>query len=282
MRSSLPSMTTNRRPHGVEPAAEQLTGPPVADEQQERLAHPGHLVRELLQGPGLAERPALEQRQQRADGVRPADHRQVDRDGHPQPLLLGERVGQLAEADGGGGVAHEVERVEQRSAGAGCRRASWPGIRVSPSTLTAKITISTISGVRIRRRIRKIVAEACTEEQRDPAAHPLGQLLVVLQQPPPEREQRIPHAATPSATVVGHGLDHQQHHRDHVGEQRAAGQRHHAGRGRPGQPLAGTARRRTSRPARPRSAAGRRPGWWPGARPRSGCGRRTSARWRSG
>ena len=38
--------------------------------------------------------------------------------------------------------------------------ASWPGISVSPSVLTAKMTIRTISGARMRRRTRKIVAEA--------------------------------------------------------------------------------------------------------------------------
>ena len=38
--------------------------------------------------------------------------------------------------------------------------ASWPGISFSPSVLTAKMTIRTISGARMRRRTRKIVAEA--------------------------------------------------------------------------------------------------------------------------
>ena len=40
---------------------------------------------------------------------------------------------------------------------------SWPGINVRPTVLIAKITIRTISGTRIRRMTKKIVAEAFLE-----------------------------------------------------------------------------------------------------------------------
>ena len=47
-------------------------------------------------------------------------------------------------------------RIDIRS---GLPAASSPGISDSPSTLTAKITIRTISGIRIRRRTRKTPAD---------------------------------------------------------------------------------------------------------------------------
>jgi hypothetical protein len=37
----------------------------------------------------------------------------VDAHQHPQPLLIGELEGNLAETDGGRGVVHEMERVEE-------------------------------------------------------------------------------------------------------------------------------------------------------------------------
>jgi hypothetical protein len=96
----------------VERAAEQLTGLPVPGDQQERLAQPFHLAAEVLQRQRRAERPVLQQREQRTDGVGPADHGQVDGAHDPQPLRVGEGERELAEADRRGGVAHEVERVE--------------------------------------------------------------------------------------------------------------------------------------------------------------------------
>ena len=76
----------------VQRAGQQLTGLPVAGDQQERLAEPPDLAGEVLQRQRLAEAAVLHQGQQRADGVGPADHRQVDRDGHPHPLVVGEGV----------------------------------------------------------------------------------------------------------------------------------------------------------------------------------------------
>ena len=100
----------------VEGLGEQLARAAVAGHQQERLTQPRHLAGEPPQRQRLPERPVLEQRQQGADRVRPADHREVDREGDPEPLRGGERPRQLAEADRGRRVAHEVERLEETDA----------------------------------------------------------------------------------------------------------------------------------------------------------------------
>ena len=54
----------------------------------------------------------------------------------------------------------------------GAPAASCPGMRLSPSTLTAKIRISVISGTRIRRSTRKIGAEAWTPDPARAASRP--------------------------------------------------------------------------------------------------------------
>ena len=56
----------------IQRAGEQLAGAPVADDEQERLAHPLDLAREVLQGQRLPEAAFLQQGQQRPDRVRPA------------------------------------------------------------------------------------------------------------------------------------------------------------------------------------------------------------------
>ena len=71
--------------------------------------------------------------------------------------------------------------------------ASWPGISVRPRVLIAKITIRTISGARIRRMTRKIVAEAFLEVDigtRQRGARRTGS---VGEQAVPEQQQRIAH-----------------------------------------------------------------------------------------
>jgi hypothetical protein len=113
IRSGEWSSTTIRRPERVEGPGQQLPGLPVAGQQQERLAEPLHLAGEVLQRQGVPEGPVLQQGQQGADRVRPGHDRGVDADDDPQPLGGAEGVRQLAEADRRGGVAHEVERVEE-------------------------------------------------------------------------------------------------------------------------------------------------------------------------
>jgi hypothetical protein len=51
-------------PQRVERVTEQLPGPAVAGDQQERLAQPGHPSPEPLQGHRLPERAVLQQREQ--------------------------------------------------------------------------------------------------------------------------------------------------------------------------------------------------------------------------
>ena len=101
------------QPELVEGAADQLPGFAVAAHQVERLPQVLNLLPEALQPHGVAEVLVLQQRQQHADRIGPADHRQVDTENHPQPLRLGEGVGNFAETDGGRGVAHEVEGVQE-------------------------------------------------------------------------------------------------------------------------------------------------------------------------
>ena len=97
----------------IERAAERATGLPVAGHQDEGLAQAAHLAREALHGKRMPEAAVLRQREQRADRVRPPDHREVDGDRDPQALRVGEGVRNLAEADRRRRVAHEVERVEE-------------------------------------------------------------------------------------------------------------------------------------------------------------------------
>src|SRR3712207_581956 len=115
-------------------------------------------------------------------------------------------------------------------------------MRVRPSTLTPKMAMSTISGARIRRRIRKIVSEARLAD----AAAARSRARRARRSSSSRRRWRaqnvssgLPTASSGSPAVEGHGLDHQQHDGDDVGHQRATGQRHDARR-----PPRGHARRR--------------------------------------
>ena len=83
MRSDDESITTSCWPSASKSLAEQLPGPAEAGDQEERLAQPPDLAGEALQRDRLLERPVLQQGQQRADRVRPADHRRVDRERSP-------------------------------------------------------------------------------------------------------------------------------------------------------------------------------------------------------
>src|SRR3954454_10509369 len=87
--------------------------------------------------------------------------------------------------------------------------ASRPGMSDSPSTLTAKITMRTIKGIRTRRSTRNTPAD-----ERFGLSAGRGRLATM----------------TSSAALEGDGLDHKEHHRNHVGEQRTTGERHHGGR----------------------------------------------------
>ena len=84
----------------------------VAAQHVERLGDAAHAPDEHAPREQRAKRRIVDERDHRAQRVGPADHRQVDREGHPQPLRVVERMRNLAEADGRRGVAHHVERVE--------------------------------------------------------------------------------------------------------------------------------------------------------------------------
>ncbi len=66
---------------------------------------------------GLDEVGVLHQVDQRADRIEPGDDAGIEAEDRPQPLLLAEAVGQLAEAGGGRRVGEEVEGVEERHVG---------------------------------------------------------------------------------------------------------------------------------------------------------------------
>ena len=101
------------QPHAVERVADQAASFAVAAHQVEGLAQSPHRSHEALHRDRLAQAAVGEQVEHRAERVGPADHGQVDADDHPQPLLVGEGVGDLAETDRGRGVADEVEGVEE-------------------------------------------------------------------------------------------------------------------------------------------------------------------------
>jgi hypothetical protein len=114
------------RAHAVERVADQAAGFAIAAHQVERLTQSPHRTQEGVHRDRLAQAAVGEQVEHRAERVSPADHRQVDAHHHPQPLLVGEGVGDLAEADRGGGVADEVEGVEEAEvAGLAVDHGAW-------------------------------------------------------------------------------------------------------------------------------------------------------------
>ena len=64
-------------------------------------------------GDGNAQGRILHQRDDLADGVEPRNDREIDGEGHPQPLRRGKGVRHFAITYGGGRVADDVERFEQ-------------------------------------------------------------------------------------------------------------------------------------------------------------------------
>ncbi len=85
----------------------------VAADQCERLHQPGDAAAEAVPGDHALEHRIADDAHNGANRVEPADHQQVQTDHHPKALGLIEAGGQLAEPDGRGGVAHEVEGMEE-------------------------------------------------------------------------------------------------------------------------------------------------------------------------
>ena len=77
---------------------------------------PHHSV-EALHAHGVLKILILQQRQQGADRIRPANHRQVDAENDPQPLRFRKGVGNFSKADGGRGITDEVEGVKETHPG---------------------------------------------------------------------------------------------------------------------------------------------------------------------
>src|SRR3954454_11075895 len=116
--------------------------------------------------------------------------------------------------------------------------ASWPGVRDSPNTLIAKITISRIRGTRIRLRIRKMLADVCGSESSGTVRTTRGSFpgsgsASNLCQ---NASNGFAMAGLRLAALEGDGLDDEQHDRHHVGEQRATRQGDHRGRHLRGHP----------------------------------------------
>src|SRR5664279_5242465 len=99
-------------------------------------------------------------------------------------------------------------------------------MRVRPRTLTAKITIRVINGARMRRMIRKTVAEACSPEAIDDAR--LTRADNSSSRPKSWRQKTSSGLLTEpaSASMEGRGLGDQQYDRDQIGQQSATGQGH--------------------------------------------------------
>jgi hypothetical protein len=90
-----------------------VAGLATAADDIERLGEPAHTPGESRSGDGILKRTVLEQGEECQDRVASADHREVNAERDPQALGVAERSGYLAEADRGGGVAHEVEGVKE-------------------------------------------------------------------------------------------------------------------------------------------------------------------------
>ena len=103
----------------VEAARDQAARFAAAADQVEILAGMAHAAGEAVGGQRVLEALVLEQGDQRDHRIRPADDGQVDADGDPQALPVGEGDGNFAEADGRRRVADEIEGVEEGERGAG-------------------------------------------------------------------------------------------------------------------------------------------------------------------
>src|SRR4051794_18559238 len=108
---------------------------------------------------------------------------------------------------------------------------STPGTRVRPMTLTEKMTMRVISGARIRRITRKIVDDAWLDDSRCARAGTRCGGSCRPNSWVQKTSSGLLTVAPASPAVEGDGLGHQQHDRDQVGQQGAAGQGDDAGRG---------------------------------------------------
>ncbi len=194
----------------VECLGEQLPRASVAGHQQKRLTQSRHLAGEPPQRQRLPERPVLEQGQQRADRVRPADHREVDREGDPEPLPGCERPRQLAEPDRGRRVAHEVERLEQAETRRLAVRADT-GDQRQPDDADGEDDDESDQR-RPHSPHHQEDGRGCLDRRLDvrPGRNAADRF-ATAEQLSPEDQQGVAHWRTALSAVEGDGLGHQQH-----------------------------------------------------------------------
>ena len=94
----------------------------VAANQMEGRGDPADPPGETPLHDGAMEGAVLEQGDEGADGVDPGHHGGVDGQTDPEPLGIGKGVWDLAETDGRGRVAHQVEGVEDAHGRGGVAR----------------------------------------------------------------------------------------------------------------------------------------------------------------
>ena len=106
-------------------AGHPAAGVVVAADQVERFADAPHRALHPVLVQDAAKQGVLQDPEQRTDAIEPGHHRAVDRRRRPQPLRVGERIGDLPQADGGAQEADEVERVQ---------KAHLPGLTIGTFT----------------------------------------------------------------------------------------------------------------------------------------------------
>lgn len=97
----------------VEAMAHQSAGLAGARDDIEGLAQAIDAPGESCLPQGILEGALLNQRQDVHQRIRPADHRQIDGHGHPDALSRGIGLRDLAETNGGAGITHHIEGIEQ-------------------------------------------------------------------------------------------------------------------------------------------------------------------------
>ena len=97
----------------VEDARQPQPGVAAAEHEQEGLGDAAHAPFEADRRDRALEGAVLHGREQRQQHVGPRDDRQVDDDGGPHALRIGERDGNFAEADRRRRVGDEIEGVEE-------------------------------------------------------------------------------------------------------------------------------------------------------------------------
>jgi hypothetical protein len=85
---------------------------PKPHTMKKALAERSDLPGKQVAGQGGTKGLVIDQRENGAQGIGPANHRHVDDHNHPAALLLTEGIRYFAKADGGGGVAHHIESVK--------------------------------------------------------------------------------------------------------------------------------------------------------------------------